>query len=239
MSSDRQSTQRKPHDEQVVVEYLREHPDLLTRHPDVLSSLELAHACGSAQSLIERQVVILRDDNKALQRRLTELVQNARENEALRERLHRLTLSLLGCLRLDEIFATLYQALSEEFEVDRVSIRLFTTPTSDLNRGLGEFVGPSDGSLGLFERAIADAKPICGPLEEEQLRFLFGDGGVDVKSCALLPLTDMGCVGLLAIGSEDANRFNASMGTAFLRHVSEIVSNIVAPHLKEPAAKVC
>jgi uncharacterized protein YigA (DUF484 family) len=221
----------------MVVEYLREHPDLLRGHPDLLASLDLAHACGSAQSLIEHQVVLLRSDNTALKRRLAELVQNARENEALRERLHRLTLSLLGCLRLDEIFATLYQALAEEFEVDRVSIRLFATPTTDLNRGLGEFVDSSDGALGLFEDALAHAKPVCGPLAEEQRRFLFGEAGVDVKSCALLPLTDMGCVGLLAIGSEDVERFKVSMGTAFLRHVAEIVSNIVAPHLKEPAAK--
>ena len=225
--------------EQMVVEFLQEHPGLLRRHPELLATLDVTHDCGSAESLIEHQVVVLRRDNEALKRRLAELVQNARENEALRERLHRLTLSLLGCLRLDEIFATLYQALSEEFGVDRVSIRLFTTPTTDQNRGLGEFVGTSDGSLGLFEDTIARAKPVCGPLEDDQRRFLFGEGGMAVESCALLPLTDMGYAGLLAIGSEDADRFKVTMGTAFLRHVAEIVSNMVAPHLREPAAEVC
>ena len=43
-----------------VLAYLRSHPDLLDRHPDLLADLIIPHGAGSA-SLIERQVQVLRE----------------------------------------------------------------------------------------------------------------------------------------------------------------------------------
>ncbi len=58
-------------DEAQVSDYLRAHPDFLVQHPELLETLELNHTSGSAVSLIERQVEILRGRSQRLEDRLT------------------------------------------------------------------------------------------------------------------------------------------------------------------------
>ncbi|WP_273454232.1 DUF484 family protein, partial [Nevskia ramosa] len=47
-------------DEAQVIAYLNRDPLLLTSHPQLLEQIEITHAAGSAVSLIERQVDLLR-----------------------------------------------------------------------------------------------------------------------------------------------------------------------------------
>ena len=68
-------------DENTVAAYLRAHPDFLARYPELLETLELQHASGSAISLIERQVEILRGRSQRLEDRLSNLLEAARDNE--------------------------------------------------------------------------------------------------------------------------------------------------------------
>jgi uncharacterized protein YigA (DUF484 family) len=46
-----------------------------------------------------------------------------------------------------------------------------------------------------------------------------------VASCAFIPLYHTRDLGLLCLGSISAERFGASMGTIFLQHLGELVSN--------------
>ncbi|MEK7261797.1 MAG: DUF484 family protein, partial [Pseudomonadota bacterium] len=79
--------------EDAVARYLEEHPDYFQRHPELLARITLIHQVGGrAVSLIERQVQVLRDQSRNLQRQLRELLGNARDNDALTDRLHRLAL---------------------------------------------------------------------------------------------------------------------------------------------------
>ena len=47
--------------EDQVVGYLRRNPDFFARHDDLLAEISLPHDSGSAISLLERQVNILRE----------------------------------------------------------------------------------------------------------------------------------------------------------------------------------
>ena len=50
--------------EGVIADYLKSHPDFFERHPLILLSLKLPHRTGgSAISLVERQVSMLRQRN--------------------------------------------------------------------------------------------------------------------------------------------------------------------------------
>ena len=66
-------------EEQAIRDYLREHPDFFDQHPDILDHLEISHGSGSAVSLVERQVSVLRERNMDMRRRLNSLMDNARD----------------------------------------------------------------------------------------------------------------------------------------------------------------
>ena len=69
-------------DEQVR-EYLKLNGDFLQRNPDMLDHLHISHASGSAVSLVEKQVSVLRERNIDMRHRLNALTANARDNGKL------------------------------------------------------------------------------------------------------------------------------------------------------------
>jgi uncharacterized protein YigA (DUF484 family) len=117
-------------EEDSIAAYLRQHPDFFDRHPKLLEDLVVPHSCGGAVSLVEYQVSVLRDQVHEMRRRMQSLANNARDNEALSQRLHQLTLALVECTRLDEVLSNLYQAMCEDFKADFAAIRLFADPAS-------------------------------------------------------------------------------------------------------------
>ena len=62
-------------------DYLMQHTDFLQNHPDILDYLHIPHASGSAISLVEKQVDVLRERNIDMRRRLNTLTANARDND--------------------------------------------------------------------------------------------------------------------------------------------------------------
>jgi uncharacterized protein YigA (DUF484 family) len=227
----RRAPSAAPGEEASIAAYLRENPDFFDRHPKVLEDLVVPHSCGGAVSLVEYQVSVLRDQVREMRRRMQLLANNARDNEALSQRLHQLTLSLVECTRLDEVLTNLYQSMGEDFKADFAAIRLFADPVSESDRGLGEFVGKTSGASELFSQVLASNKPICGHFKEKQLAFLFSGNAEEMGSGALLPLGQNARFGVLAIGSRDSQRFHPGMGTIFLRQLGDIVSRVLAPHI--------
>ena len=78
-----------------LISLLRETPDILQRHPELLTVLEVSHESGKAVSLIERQVVVLREQNQSQDNRLRELMDVACDNERLAQTRHRLALKFI------------------------------------------------------------------------------------------------------------------------------------------------
>ena len=78
-----------------VRDYLKENGDFLQRNPDLLDHLHVSHASGSAVSLVEKQVSVLRERNMDMRHRLTALTANARDNDQLYEHTRSTDLKLL------------------------------------------------------------------------------------------------------------------------------------------------
>ena len=79
-------------DDDRIAEHLVAHPDFFERNASVLARLRLPHQRGSAAvSLVERQVLVLREKNTNLELRLHELIENGRTNDLTTERMHKLT----------------------------------------------------------------------------------------------------------------------------------------------------
>ncbi len=211
-------------DAEQVSHYLSSHPEFFDSRPELLSTLKLNHDSGCAVSLIERQVQVLREQNHDLRRRLLELVEVARDNDRLSERIHRLTLDLLRAGSLVELLENLDHGLRNEFMADATVVHLRALDEQRQRETGARALQIDDALKALLPTPLVDNKPQCGRLKHEQTEFLFGDQYAAIESAAVVPLGDYGEQGLLSIGSRESTRFNACMGTLFLSQLGELVA---------------
>ncbi|HEX5339288.1 MAG TPA: DUF484 family protein [Gammaproteobacteria bacterium] len=217
--------------EQSVSDYLLTHPDFFDSHTDVLTRLKVPHPSGNAVSLIERQVEVLRQQHRQAERKLVDLIEVARANDALIERIHRLAIALLETHALPERLYALAEELRNRFGADEITLFLFDARPLNDDAGPARWMRPDDAGLEQFRELLKTAKPHCGRLRAPQLEFLFGDQAERISSAALIPLGEHGRLGLLAVGSHEAERFSPTLGTAFLVRIGELVAAAIRPLL--------
>ena len=210
--------------EQTVIDFLRSHPDFFERNPRLLTEIQLPHDTGEAVSLVKRQIETLRGETERYRERLESLIDVARENDDLNNRLHKLTLTLIDTLDFGEVLTVLQDRLQEDFGADAVELHIFSSveASKETNPELDGFRGYVDA-----------AEPFCGRLPVEQLEYLFGADADRIESTALIPVTGEGLLGLLAIGSQDPVRYHPEIGTVYLSRLGEIVSKTLEV-LSEP-----
>jgi len=211
--------------QEVVANYLRRHPGFLSEFPDVLESLQLSHASGSASSLIERQVAQLRKKNRELSQQLNRMMQVASENEQLMSRLHQLTLELMAIDSTPAFFQHLGRSLLDDFRADVLRIYLFDRKFANLLNEEVQTVDRNDERLQQFQVHLEKNQTVCGRFGESKLNFLFDAKARWVQSTALVPLGEKGAEGIMAIGSSDPARFYPGMGTLFLDLLADVISS--------------
>ncbi len=203
--------------EQQICDYLRSHPRFFLRHTSVLDDIKVPHKTGGAVSLLEHKVRMLQDKAEAYQKQLQELIAVARDNDRLNQRLHRLTLRLIEAESRQDILTTLQDELRERFNADAVELKLFST------RELEE-AQVSESGMAIFRTFMDADKPTCGPLKGDKLKTLFGDQAGEEGSAALIPIRTSDLSGILAIGSQDRERFHSGKSVDFLIRLGELVS---------------
>lgn len=212
--------------------WLLRHPDFFQHHPDSLECLKIPHECGEAVSLVTRQIELLREKNRALQSQLNNILQIARDNDALLRRFHKLTVTLLDAASLDDTLASLRWLLRDCFQADFVAVRLIQ-PIIDCP--IGDLCVAEDcPQLAHFKKILDSGEPECGRPSPEQAAFLFKSDAPEIESYALMPLQHAGLKGVMAIGSRDPDRFEAGMGHLFLTQMSDVVAARFAALLSTP-----
>lgn len=212
-----------------VAAWLRRHPRFLQQFPDLALTLVVPREEGSAASLASYQLEVLRDKNRELSRRLQELFGNAQENERLSVRTHQLTLALMRQDSGADTVRAMAASLAEDFNGDLVRLVLFNPIDGLEDNEWLHVVDESDARLQPFRDCLVDGEPLCGRLQPEKHALLYGARAADVQSTALLPLPG---VGLVAVGSRDANRFFPGMGTLFLRMMGESLATALARYAR-------
>jgi len=212
-----------------VAEYLQTYPDFFERNGALLAKLRLPHLrdVGATVSLVERQVEVLRERNQSLERKLKELVDVARTNDLLADRIQRLSQRLIQARSLLETINAVEASLREDFDAGNSLLLLFLEQSRTLGAEPGRFlrVGSlADPEIKTFESLLQSGKPRCGQIRDAQRDFLFGKDSVEIGSVALTPLGPKGAVGILAIGASDAQRFHPGMSTEFLARIGELVT---------------
>ncbi len=215
------SEDKIPATEEQVIIFLRNHPGFFQEHPHLLSELNLPHESGSAISLVERQVAILRERNMTMRRRMNELMQTAKDNDVLFQKTRALTLELLhvnGWHELNEVLATF---VLTDFHADFVCCHL-----ENVNVSLDHLTG---GARPLpSEQHLHGNYPICTALRTEELSALFpGERPEGAGSAVLAPLDLENQAGCLAIGSRDPKMFTPDMDSLFVTYIAEVLSRVV------------
>jgi uncharacterized protein YigA (DUF484 family) len=216
-------------DEGSVAEFLLNSPDFFERNAVLLAKLRLPHLRneGSTVSLVERQIEVLRDRNQVLERKLKELIDVARSNDALAERIHRLSQRLIRARDLLQTVNAIEVSLREDFEARHVVLVLFTEAARALQADAPQFLrldSPDSPDMRTFDSLLQSGKPRCGQIRDTQRDFLFGTDTVAIGSVALAPLGPKGNLGLLAVGASDADRFHPGMSTEFLSRIADLVA---------------
>lgn len=214
-----------------LISLLRETPDILTRHSELLSILEVPHESGKAVSLIERQVSVLREQNQSQDKRLRELMDVARDNERLAQSRHRLALNLLSARDLSDVVSTVLDILSNELAADYAVIKLFSNDKQRIEKSAGLFVDEQDEDLMAFKTMLEHKNTVCGRSSVEQKKYLFEKEAAYVASAAIIPLVSGANLGLIGLGSTNSDRFNTTMGVDFLSQIGELISAAIAVQL--------
>lgn len=221
-------------DEESVAHYLQLNPDFFERHQQLLARLRLPHMrTGSTISLVERQVEVLREKQAELEGKLTEFVRVARANDALADRIHRFTRRLLRTAgSRNAALDQLETSLREDFDAFHSVLVLKKPYAAGLEAANARFlqvVATDDPNLKGFDNLFASGKPRCGQVRDTQRSFLFGTDAGDIGSVALVPLGEREAVGLLALGSNDRDRFHPGMSTEFLARMAELIVDALVP----------
>jgi uncharacterized protein YigA (DUF484 family) len=210
-----------------VAAWLKEHPEFFEQHADLLSEIHVPHPHGGrAIPISERQTLTLREKNKQLEAKLREVLQFGEENDAIGEKVHRISVALLAAADLRGALNAVYLNLREDFAVPHVALRAWR---ASRHADLPEF-GPVSDATREFTASLA--RPYCSGRAMVDTAGLFGEAGAHLRSLAYIPLRDTETFGLLALASEDPQRFYPEMGTVYLKRLGDLVGAAVAKHLR-------
>ncbi|MEY4013222.1 MAG: hypothetical protein RLZZ290_86 [Pseudomonadota bacterium] len=213
MSLEPESQQMNP---ATVADYLRQHPRFLEEHPEVLADLALSlGAGGTVSSLLERQVLTLREKVKLMDQRQSLMLHHAHENEVIQDKLMRLVRELLLAKDLGERAQVLVEQLKTLFALDLVELIEWNTkhPQADT---LGALIGPHRPSCWSARSDQGSAVVACLTHPHEGL-----------GSLALLPLKPTGpdqASRAVVLGAHDSSRFEPGQGMVFLERMAELAS---------------
>lgn len=205
---------------QDIARFLQDNPDFFTDHATVFADIKVPHPHQAhAISLGERQILTLRARARELEWQLSGLIQNATGNERISKLLIDWCADLLSENDADRLPELITHGLSRLFDLPDIALRVWN---------LSSVAEDSPYSQGVSNDVRQDTEsrssPYCGPVNGHDAAQWLPD---TVESLALLPLeigTPAQSIGLLVLGSPDAERFTEDMGTEFLQTIATLAS---------------
>ena len=211
---------------EAVATFLQEHPEFFEQYADTLADIYIPHPHGGrAIPISERQILTLRERGKHLETKLREVIQFGEENDAIGEKVHRLAVALIAARDLTSVVGAVSYNLREDFAVPHVAVCAWHAGAAD-----AEALAPTGEATREFAKNLA--APHCtqhaAPGTSEDL---FGEAAAHLKSFAYIPLRAGETFGLLALASEEAERFYPAMGTVFLKRIGDMVGTALLRQL--------
>ena len=204
--------------EQAVADYLRKNPGFFKQFPELLADVELAHNCGQATSLIERQAQIMRKKLQDYAIKMSDILSTARRNDMQFEKTKRLVIELAAATNHNSLTETLQQSFVNEFHADAIHLALFSPLDKDDTHQNLSNAADEPVIVALATKKWAS----CQTFKGAELAALF-TGHTELKSCAIVPLylADK-ALGVLIIASNAPDHYNEQLDTLFLNHVAAV-----------------
>ncbi len=207
-----------------VARYLRTHSDFFMHHSDLIETLAIPHETGVAVSLVERQVELLRNKNKELDQKLSQLIKVAKANEKVSQRLHAITLGLVSIKGFDETLSGIHDLMHADFPGTKVSMHLFKVLPETSVKDCDEMEIALQKSK-MVQDLFSSRRHGIAFLTKRQIESVYDNYAEKkpIRSAVAVALKKNHQLGVLFLGSTDVNRFQTGMGTLFLGNLGEIL----------------
>ncbi|MCP4011030.1 MAG: DUF484 family protein [Proteobacteria bacterium] len=201
-------------DEAQIVAWLAESPDFFTRHPGSLSSMELPVDSGTAISLHQYQVRVLREEKVELVQKLGSLLKNVKTNHKIHSDLLGLAGSMVSLAREGAKTPAYLALIKQHFALLDVKL-IDKTGFPEAFKILVSLVGKADSA--------------CNDKPDAALRsLLFEANAARVLSIAVVPVKHgRKCHAYLVLAADDEERFKPGMGGEFLKLLAQLVSSLI------------
>lgn len=188
--------------------FLLDNLDFFVTRESLVSEMKFKHSQSSASSILERQIMKLRDEHKNVIELLKSFIDTASINEDLFKKSKDLTLKILESASSDSIKEIVEKSFKKDFGVDECLIEFFDNKAIDkIEKGTG---------LSMHKGAVH-----CGSFSNEKMGFLFKDNKIESLVIAVIVLKDQ--VGLLKLGSYDRAKYLGDEDTTFIEYIRDIL----------------
>lgn len=207
-----------------VETYLRDHPDFLTDHSDLVNLL-LPPDAKRGEGVIDMQRFMLervRGDLAKLQTQQNEILATSRSNLTTQNRIHASVITMLSATTLEHLIEVITTDLAVHLEVDAVALGF---------EGMDRLPAGGNRSQlrilpkGAIDRFLGGGKDITMLPDTPGEPQLFGAAASLVRSQALLrlQLRRDAPLGIVAFGSRTPNKFHPGQGTELLTFLGKVV----------------
>lgn len=188
--------------------FLLDNLDFFVTRESLVSEMKFKHSQSSASSILERQIMKLRDEHKNVIELLKSFIDTASINEDLFKKSKDLTLKILESATNDSIKEIVEKSFKKDFGVDECMIEFFDNKSIDkIEKGTG---------LSMHKGAVH-----CGSFSNEKMGFLFEDNKIESLVIAVIVLKDQ--IGLLKLGSYDRAKYLGDEDTTFIEYIRDIL----------------
>lgn len=187
--------------------FLKDNPAIFEERPELLELITLSDTRGTS-SLLERQIDVLKTRLRQQQSSQSTLFKVARENEQISDSFSEIVYQMIAFTHLSEFATQFPQAIRRIFDVDEVSFKT----AQGVERKPEAKLHYEDAT-----RRLENQQSVCDNRWPNSIMQLFFSD--NIKSAALISMRIQDSktpLGILALGSTDANRYTNDLGTVHL-----------------------
>ncbi len=206
--------------EQMVEDYLSDHPEFFAERTQLLMSLKLPHQQRGAVSLVERQQELQRNRVAQLEEEITQLMSIARQNEAIFMAFSALYKEVIDCDSRDSLIDVIQSTMKEKLNVQRVKFY----NKQELVDEIADGDKYAEAVKGIIDRRL-EGGFYFGRMTKSELDLLFDEQhGDPVRSVAVMVVGEGDQRGVILFGSKDESHYFPGMDTLLLSELGTLIT---------------
>ena len=219
-----------------VVAFLRQNPDFLVDHGDLLEVLT-PPSLQRGERVVDMQHFMVQHQRAEIQRLKSQhraLISTSRANLSSQSRVHAAVLALLAATSFEQLIQIVTTDLAVLLDADVVTIAV---ESAGLQRPRLGHHGVQILDPGTVDAVLGSNHDVVLHSDVEGDPLLFGDGAGLVRSAALarLSVSPAAPAGLLCIGMRRPGKFHGGQGTELLGFLARALGITIAAWLDLPA----